>query len=603
MSSIKTSIPVATSTKKRSKLHTSPVHVTTSDFFKLRPVWIREVVPEQSIRGKVSTFCRLDPMTRPVFGRVKFVNRAFFVPMRILYKQWNEFIEQTPALDKLNEPYIPTRVPTFTRGAWFNEFLSPENGLTTYSQRELEKYDIYIDQFAWSYTGFTNVDPGYYKLTDTGRELYNLLWSLGYRLNFAAIPLSKAWFDYTDSALPLYAYLKIWLDWYSPSEYVATQSWDAIFSNVDGVTYLSQVVDLMKKAVSVCYQKDYFTAAWKNPTGPSNNNALGTVLNIPDVTKGMADPARYSQIVVNSQNVPYIEGRVQSGSQNSSNPFPTEYILEALKSATDYVKRYQLAGVRAVDRYLAEFGVKLPDAILNRSTYLGKTESLIDIGDVMQTSETATTPLGTFAGKGIGYGSGQFETLSFDKSHGEYGYYMILSVPMPDVSYYEGLNRIVMHKTPLDFFHGDFDSLGCQAINVQEIISCNDGADLQNFSGSQLTPESVFGFTSRYGEYKHDNDILSGRMVLDPNQYYNWHLFRKCNTDGNAVAIGSAFLQSNQGQFNRVFADGGSLDHIITIYQFEFDYDNPYSELFDDYEFDDSHRTKQDINIDGTRFD
>lgn len=600
MSSIKTTTPVATSVKKRSKLHTTPIHVTTSDFFKLRPVWIREIVPDQSIGGKCSTFCRLDPMTHPVFGRIKFVNRAFFVPMRILFKQWNDFIEQTPALDNPQAVYIPSIVPTITRGAWFNEFLTPENGLTIYSQTDEDSPAFCIDQFSWPTTGVTDVDPGYYKLTAKGRELYNLLWSLGYRLNFGAIPQSKAWFDYSDSALPLYAYLKIWLDWYSPSEYIATESWDAIFSNIDGRTYLSQIVDLMKKATSVCYQKDYFTAAWKNPLGPSNNSAIGTSLNLKDVT---ITTNAGSSVRVADYNSPHLIGSGANSLPTGLPTYPSEYILDALKAATDYVKRYQLAGVRAVDRYLAEFGVKLPDTILNRSTYLGKTESIIDIGDVMQSVESPDTPLGTYAGKGIGYGNGSFETLSFDKSHGEYGYYMILSVPIPDVSYYEGLNRIVMHKTPLDFFHGDFDSLGCQAINVQEIISCNDELDVQNFHDSQLTPESVFGFTSRYGEYKHDNDILSGRMILDPAQYFNWHLFRKCNNDSNATAIGSAFLQSQQSQFSRIFADTNSLDHIQTIYQFEFDYDNPYSDLFEDYEFDDSHHNKQDINIDGTRFD
>lgn len=604
MSSTDTNISVKTATQVRSKEHTTPMHVTTCDFYKLKPVWFREVVPNQTIRSKMHTFCRFEPMTHPIFGRIKFVNRAFFVPIRSIFKQWNSFIEQTVALDNAQSVYVPRVVPTLPRSYWYNLFLTPGNG---YSQLVTEGYyDFDIQPYQWSPTASeTVVAPGSYRLTEKGRALYDLLWCLGYRFQPEAIPYNKAWFEYNDSMLPLYAYLKIWLDWYSPSEYALTVPYEAIFSNIDGRTNFNDVVSLCNEAIKVSYQKDYLTSAWNSPVGPNNNNGLttfGTNLDIKDITVNF-DRSSAVNVSRENNNTPHIISSITGGGAQTFPQNMSLYVLDALKSATDYVKRFQLSGVRAIDRYLAEFGIKLPDSTLNRSTYLGKVESMVDIGDVLQTSETATTPLGSYAGKGIGYGSGSFEPIMTKNTLGEFGYFMILSVAMPETSYYEGINRFVMHKYPLDFFHGDFDRLGAQAINLQEVQCFTNGNTDILGDNPQITPDSVFGFTSRYAEYKHDNDMLSGRMILDPEQYRSWHLFRSTKEDSFALAVSKGFLTSDQKQFNRVFADMNEKDHIQVVHQFEFDYDNPYSKLYQDYEFDESKRQEQNINIDGTRFD
>ena len=71
-----------------------PHHVkTTSDFFKFKPSLCREVVPGDDFDVEMKSFVRMTPMPRPTFGRIKFHNRAFFVPYRTIMEGFTHFIE------------------------------------------------------------------------------------------------------------------------------------------------------------------------------------------------------------------------------------------------------------------------------------------------------------------------------------------------------------------------------------------------------------------------------------------------------------------------------------------------------------------------------
>ena len=80
----------------RSKNNYIPLvhHVkTTSDFFRLKPILCREVVPGDDMKVTVRSFCRMTPMPFPTFGRIKFHNKVFFVPYRLIMEGFTHFIE------------------------------------------------------------------------------------------------------------------------------------------------------------------------------------------------------------------------------------------------------------------------------------------------------------------------------------------------------------------------------------------------------------------------------------------------------------------------------------------------------------------------------
>lgn len=68
-------------------------HLTTTDFFKIQPLCARYVVPKDKMNIDVTSFVRFFPMPFPVFGRIKYYNRAFFVPFRQIAEGWNQFID------------------------------------------------------------------------------------------------------------------------------------------------------------------------------------------------------------------------------------------------------------------------------------------------------------------------------------------------------------------------------------------------------------------------------------------------------------------------------------------------------------------------------
>lgn len=58
----------------------------------LIPTLVQEVVPGDHFKGKTETMIRLAPMLAPVMHRVNVYMHYFFVPNRILWSQWEDFI-------------------------------------------------------------------------------------------------------------------------------------------------------------------------------------------------------------------------------------------------------------------------------------------------------------------------------------------------------------------------------------------------------------------------------------------------------------------------------------------------------------------------------
>lgn len=558
-------------------------HVTSQDFYKLKPVYVHECIPNESLHVQMSQFSRLAPLKKPFFGGANIIHRAFFVPYRTIFKNWNKFYDQVPVTSEGDIPTLRGRVPYFWSQTYFTWLLS---NYADYSATQPSHHDYYVHNGVAT----DDIAAGYYTLTLQGRRIVDIMTCLGYEF-----PIEQVGDDYNTAypALSLFAFYKVWVDWYSSSSYVHQYAVDALF-NLSTAMVESHFAEIFGQ-FTVEYQKDYFTTAWNNPVSPNNDNYSS--ITIQDVSlDGVASNARS---VVRTEGVSgtSINGTpvVRSASGSTAVAQLSQFIVDALKSATDYVKRNQLAGVREFDRFLARFGVALPDAALDRSVYLGKSVSDLTIADVMATTAAEDQVLGDFAGKGIANGQG-----NFNFSTEEFGLFMVLAVPIPNIGYYQGTLKTNLHLTPLDFWTPEFDRLGVQPIAVQELLAPRNYDESSRYSTDGVHGDSVFGFTSRYAEYKVGRDFLSGNFrFLADSDYY--HMMR--NVDSAPLAASDTFNRSNQDQFNRVFADASpNYDHIDTVYRFKVDCYSPATALFDDYEFD-SRGREISLNVNGTRFD
>lgn len=585
MASFLDRVKVTTAVDKRTQLAVDSDHITTANFMQFNVAYSQELVPNQSVDINMSTFARLQPLPVPTYGRAKIQNRAFFVPFRTVYPAFNDFITDARHSTSDGTSMIYNSVPTFSHESLVSLFSGAGGNL--YGQRvtdDTAPFDFVIKE--------NQVPPIYkVKLTKKGRWALKLFQSLGYQF----IPEFDNQSDEQSlrySALPLLAVAKVYADWYYPSMYASSPDFaelEAIFNRDNGNLDISlQDIFLILGFLSnVNYDSDYFTSAWLNPQSPN----LGTFsdVTIPDITARVELGTTISEEVSNedtTQGTATIQNTSATGIKNIS-----QYAIDALKSLTDYLKRHQLVGGRALDRYLSRFGVKLSDEILKRSTYIGTSEQYIQFGDVMSQTDTYDTEtdtgasLGAYAGKGIGYNEGNF-TYNNEK---EYGMVIIISTIVPKIGYYQGIDRTVMHTTRLDFWTPEFDNLGVQAVSRAELYV----PDTNDSLVQRLEPvnywNSVFGFVPRYAEYKIGKDRLTGDFRVNSINVGmdSWHTFRVLNPSALNLTNNEEFVSGNDAsQYSRIFNNfDDEYDKFIVIHNFNVKSNAPFMSYWDTYEF------------------
>lgn len=615
MASFLDKIKIKSAVGRSNKFDLSCDHVTTQEFYNLRPVYHRELMPQQSVRVAQSSFLRCAPLFKPFFGNVKLVNRAFFVPYRTVFEGWNAFITDTE-LQHDGSSFKITQVPTINTTNIVRAFTDSSNGLAVVNSSTTTP----------DFVLHTNSTDTKFRFTRKGRIANTILKALGYNWSWSDQVVNVD-YNMLCSALPILCFAKVIADWYCNPQYntrrnaingIISACWNGGQHQEvdDNIGYLLSLI-----AYSL-YDNDYFTSAFDNPQVP--NDGTYSTVNIPDypLTKTTISGAtnnhlnRFTSVgdesvtldsVASERPAPYVGGKFISddGGSTSSQQSAgfvnrgvtgllTQYMLDSLKALTDYIKRYQLVGSQALDRYMAQFGVQLSSEKLNRSVYIGKSESNIQVSDVMSTADTQingiNNPTGAYAGKGIAWQQGK----EFSYSTDEFGLFLVVSTVLPRVSYGQGLNRMNLHIDRFDFFNGDFDALGTQAIARAELF--NDVSTSDQFAANtSWTPSGVFGYTPRYAEYAVANDWLTGDFRVNSlnTDLEAWHLFRMFNPDDAEIwslltKHSEQFSVGDSVQYNRIFNyTDTDADHFFAVHHFDVSSRMPKKPLYDQYEFDD----------------
>ena len=154
-------------------------------------------------------------------------------------------------------------------------------------------------------------------------------------------------------------------------------------------------------------------------------------------------------------------------------------------------------GTRYTEIIEGHFGVHSPDARLQRPEYLGGKRIPINIDQVVQTSQTATTPQGNVTAYSL---TGDSSSM-FTKSFTEHGYIIGLCCVRAEHTYQQGLNRMWSRKERFDFFWPELANIGEQAVLNQEIYQQGTSADTEGF-----------GFQEAWAEYRYKPSIITGQM-------------------------------------------------------------------------------------------
>ena len=316
------------------KFDLSHVHITTSNFMQLQPIYNKEMVPGEKLDVNLESFARMNPLPVPTFGRAMMKNRAYFVPYRTIFRGWNDFITDAPHTNsaEIKGTALLQKVPVVKNSTIITAFLMA--GWTMYGQQMPGIVDASasdpsnpnIPTYDLVYRGASsNV---YKKFTSAGRVANKVLESLGYKVNWNVN-------DETEfSALPLLALAKVYTDWYFPSAYTNSTDFNnlLLMCNSDTaapyeLTY-TDVRTILMQCLFVCYDSDYFTSAWDNPTCPGANKVSNYKITNLDYVGGIRGGSTvYGNVepayVTNNQGVSSDNDRVAYASAPFISPYLT----------------------------------------------------------------------------------------------------------------------------------------------------------------------------------------------------------------------------------------------------------------------------------------
>lgn len=481
---------------------------TTIDFDKLYPVYWEELNPGDHFEVDVASVCRLMPTVAPVMDNVKLKYFAFWIPNRLLWKHFVNFMGEKTWQESTTDYLVP-------------------------------QINMKVAE---------NVSGGladYLGCPPTGTEC-----------------------DYSVSALPFRAYYKVWNDWFRASE---IQEPLKEFTGDNLTTDKAEEKDTLKNYQILKKGKplDYFTSCLPYPqAGEAVQIPLLGSANV----KTMDAPTRVNLeqrignkcfvALANDENghVLHNDAIVDGsyGVDQETNLYAdmssiTGVTIEALRKASALqvlLERDARAGERYPELIKMHYNVTCPDFLLGRSQFLGSCTSDIVINPVVQNSSTDTTsPQGHLTGIGVGQQNGQLCEISAV----EHGIFMIMCCATSEVTYQQGVARKFNKSSRWDYMNPAFWHLGDQAIYNKEIF----------LSADKSVNDAVFGYQERYRELREGISKVSGKMRSGIKDSLDvWHLAEKFET---LPKLNSTFIECNT-PIERVLSAPDEPDIVLDIW-------------------------------------
>ena len=525
---------------KPNKFNLSHTNLLTADMGKLVPFYFEEVLPGDEFRVKTDAIIRLAPMLAPIFGEVDFYTHYFFVPNRLVWDNWEDFI--TNGLESGSSNAVWPYIVGSTGDNWSVGSLADYLGVPVAD--------------AAGNNGASVVSPNGKYFSALPFRAYDLIWNEWYRNEFLQNPLTISKADGADSTSNIALQNRSWKRDYLTSALPFTQLGNPAYLPIFANNTIEFPVVGNGKAFSLYVPASGNNAAIQ-PVLVGQNN-IETYFGAPSTTGHNAgDPA-------NTFNMTNYSGKIlgvspnatASGLKGSVNLYTSTTLnVNEVRLAFQLqrmMERKARSGNRYVEYLSASFGVRSPDARLQRPEFLGGGKSPVMISEVLQTSAgTQSSPQGNMSGHGFGAA----RTHAFNKAFTEHGMILgILSV-MPKASYFQGRPRALYRTTYTDYYQPELAHIGEQGIlNSEVMVNSTDSNNIANET-------EVFGYQPRYEEYRRHLSGVHGDYRTSLNY---WHLGRQFSS--TTVPLNADFVSSNPSK--RVFAAGDQADRPCWIEMF-----------------------------------
>lgn len=487
----------------------------TFDAGKLIPFYVDEVLPGDTFSIDQSAIIRMTTPIFPVMDNAYLDYYYFFVPNRILWDHWKEFMGEIT-----DEPWVQRM-----------EYTVPTIKITGTSDTDkLPKEASILD-----YMGIPTKFVGAGKKTEI-------------------------------NALPIRAYVKIWSEWFRD------QNVDnpAINSVSDAtVEYTDDAEEDIEKILQQAYKggrplpvnrfHDYFSSSLPSPQRagepvriPLSGNApikgykdinvkteLDTSLYAiyngsiePNGTAGIIGLPDNRAVFTSEQRKAYLGADLSRVNATSINELRKAFQVQK------YFEELARGGSRYREQIYSLFRTRISDKTAQIPEYLGGDRVMININQVVQTSGTTTeSPQGNVAAVSVtGFGKS-----AFTKSFEEHGWVIGVCCVRHDHTYQQGIERMWSRKNKLDFYFPVFANLGEQAVLKKELYATAGASD-----------EEAFGYQEAWSEYRMKPNRVCGLFrsnavgTLD-----SWHYADNYST---VPALSQEWMKEGKAEIQRTLA-------------------------------------------------
>lgn len=482
----------------RSSFDLSSKKLFTAKIGEILPCYWQIAIPGNKYRISSDWFTRTVPVNTAAYTRIKEYYDFYAVPLRLIsralpqaFTQMSDYITSA-ASNSANTDQLSS-VP-----------YAPVGNISAEIQARVTAGTVDDAGFGFAYGSCKLLDMlGYGSFIGSGNTKKKDITMQYLGLDTTSLADSQNPLIYGTSVnlnlLPIFAYQKIYFDFYSNSQWEKHLAYSYNVDYWNGKSSIEISADMIKLRYAN-YPKDYFMGTLPNSQygsvavlsplnsaySPSNIIAAGS-----DSQANLVNPASGSSSVITTS--------PNNGAESRNIILNSDLSALSIR-ATEYLQRWkevvQFSSKDYSDQMAAQFGIKAPEYMGNHAHYIGGWSNVININEVLNTNLTADNSQAVIAGKGVGSKSGH--VINYDCG-AEHQVIMCVyhAVPLLDWSL-KGHNPQLLCTSVSDFPQPAFDQLGMQPVPALAL------------NNSPSAPVGNIGYNLRYWQWKSAVDTVHG---------------------------------------------------------------------------------------------
>lgn len=410
----------------------------------LIPTMVTEVIPGDEFNIQQENFVRLAPMLAPVMHMINITTHFFFVPNRIIWDEWEDFI--TGGKDGTSEPVMPMRELDQVASVALYEKLCDYMGLPSVSASGTSTLKISELPFR----AYQSIYNEYYRDETLNNEV-DLT-----SVQVLEIRKSSWQKDYFTSALPF----------------------------LQRGAEIGVPIQLEYAATSQLYTTAGSAATDVTDMGSSliNNNLRGIIAATPETLR--------------------IENLSDTDLDFTINELRTSSALQR------FLEKQATGGYRYTETLRNHFNVTPSDARLQRPEYIGGGKNPVVITEVLSNTQTVDpadgssvlNPVGEMAGHGVSSG----QTISANYKAEEHGFIIGITRVLPETQYFQGIPKFFLYDDKFDYAWPELANLGEQPVLNCELYYDSDDDTYNNatFGYQQRYAQYKFIPSTVHGDFR-----------------------------------------------------------------------------------------------------